>query len=401
MGDYSYHALANMGPQGRWRRPLLIAIPIVLLFLLFSSSVSYTPSSGSEPQIEFPTAQNASIPEEDTSMSTIIKALYGPILHPIDAANFTDEDGDVYRLSGKPKFTQKLGKKVLILDIDSRPLTGKGQLMNKELKWKGMRPLSAGMLSHYMFASIHGYDYKFIRAPDYADRWGTWVKVPMMKEALKTHDYIVFMDSDVMFHYPHLPLEWLLNYWNMTDDTLAMMSIDPNEPQNYDSRGNRYLNTGFVIARQSKRTQEMYKAWAECPSETKYKGCARWKQDWAHEQAAFGNYLRYDYDRPDDIRVLPCVEANGAPEAANRGGCKGVFVRHFWVDKNLVAKNLADSVMQYFLPRLHQLYLSTASEHIVDAKGFKLEGAELIELTEEEKEAKKKDGKKNQKDEGF
>ena len=66
-----------------------------------------------------------------------------------------------------------------------------------------------------------------------------------------------------------------------------------------------------------------------------------------------------------------------------------------------MAKNLADSVMQYFLPRLHQLYMSTASEHIVDAKGFKLEGAELIKLTEEEKEAKEKDGKKNQKDEGF
>ena len=307
-------------------------------------------------------------------MSTIIKALYGPILHPVDAANFTDEDGDIYHLHGEAKFKKKLGKKVLILDIDSRPLTGDGQLMNTELKWNGMRPLSAGMLSHYMFgkttlvighrgpdtwfrgradsltAQIHGYDYKFIRAPDYADRWGTWVKVPMMKEALKTHEYIVFMDSDVMFHYPHLPLEWLLNYWNMTDDTLAMMSIDPNEPQNYDEKGNRYLNTGFVIARQSKRTQEMYKAWAECPSEKRYPGCARWKVDWAHEQAAFGNYLRYDFDRPDDIRVLPCVEANGAPEAANRGGCKGVFVRHFWVDKGLVAKNLADSVMQYFLP---------------------------------------------------
>jgi hypothetical protein len=52
MGDYSYQALANMGPQGRWRRPLLIAIPIVLLFMLFSSSVSYTPSSATEPQIE-------------------------------------------------------------------------------------------------------------------------------------------------------------------------------------------------------------------------------------------------------------------------------------------------------------------------------------------------------------
>lgn len=84
-------------------------------------------------------------------MSAIIKSLYRPILHPVDAANFTDEDGEIYHLHGTPKFTQKLGKKVLILDIDSRPLTGEGQLMNKELKWKGMRPLSAGMLSHYMF----------------------------------------------------------------------------------------------------------------------------------------------------------------------------------------------------------------------------------------------------------
>jgi hypothetical protein len=86
-------------------------------------------------------------------MPTIIKALYGPILHPVDAANFTDEDGDVYHLRKEPKFRNKLGKKVLILDIDSRPLTGNGQLMNPDLKWKGMRPLSAGMLSHYMFGT--------------------------------------------------------------------------------------------------------------------------------------------------------------------------------------------------------------------------------------------------------
>jgi hypothetical protein len=145
----------------------------------------------------------------------------------------------------------------------------------------------------------------------------------------------------------------------------------------------------------------MYKAWAECPSETRYKGCSKWKLDWAHEQAAFGNYLRYDYDRPNDIRVLPCVEANGAPEAADRGGCKGIFVRHFWIDKGLVAKSLADQVMQYLLPRLHQLYLSTASEHIVDAKSYKLEGAELIELSDEEKEAAKNAKGQNQKDEGW
>lgn len=334
-------------------------------------------------------------------MSTVIKALYAPILHPIDAHNFTDEDGEVHFLPKNPMFREKLGKKVLMLDIDSRPLTGPGQLMNTELKWKGMRPLSAGMLSHYTYAQIHGYDYKFIRAPDYEDRWGTWVKVPMMKEALKTHDYIVFMDSDVMFHYPHLPLEWLMNYWNMTKETLVMMSVDPDEPQNYDSRNNRYLNTGFVIAQQSKRTQEMYKNWAECPSETKYKGCAKWKLEAFHEQAAFGNHIRYDYNRPDDIRVLPCAEANGAPEAENRGGCKGVFVRHYWVNKGLVSEALGDQVMEYFLPRLHQMYHQTAAEHIVDAKGFRLDGADLVELTPAEKEAIKAEEGKNQKDEGW
>lgn len=52
MGDYSYHSLANMGPQGRWRRPLLIAIPVVLLFIIYSSSFSYTPSSASQTQIQ-------------------------------------------------------------------------------------------------------------------------------------------------------------------------------------------------------------------------------------------------------------------------------------------------------------------------------------------------------------
>lgn len=102
----------------------------------------------------FPHTQNISLPKDDVSMATIIKALYGPILHPIDAANFTDEDGDIYRLAGEPKFKSKLGKKVLILDIDSRPLTEKGQLMDPQLKWKGMRSLSAGMLGHYMFGTF-------------------------------------------------------------------------------------------------------------------------------------------------------------------------------------------------------------------------------------------------------
>jgi hypothetical protein len=101
----------------------------------------------------YPYHHNVSLDTDDISMATVIKALYSPILHPIDASNFTDEDGEVHKLRGEPRFKEKLGKRVLILDIDSRPLTGDGQLMNKELKWNAMRPLSAGMLSHFMFGT--------------------------------------------------------------------------------------------------------------------------------------------------------------------------------------------------------------------------------------------------------
>jgi hypothetical protein len=85
-------------------------------------------------------------------MTDVIRELYRPIIHPITAQNFTDEDSDVYQLPAEPRFKKPLGKRVLILDIDSRPLDGPGQLMNEnKLEWHRMRPLSAGMLSHYMF----------------------------------------------------------------------------------------------------------------------------------------------------------------------------------------------------------------------------------------------------------
>jgi len=41
MADYSYQALASMGPQGRWRRVLLIAmVPMVLALVYYSLPAS-------------------------------------------------------------------------------------------------------------------------------------------------------------------------------------------------------------------------------------------------------------------------------------------------------------------------------------------------------------------------
>jgi hypothetical protein len=47
MADYSYQSLAaNLSPQGRWRRVLLIAmIPMALALVYYSYPASYMPDS--------------------------------------------------------------------------------------------------------------------------------------------------------------------------------------------------------------------------------------------------------------------------------------------------------------------------------------------------------------------
>jgi hypothetical protein len=55
MTDYSYHSLANMGPQGRWRRVLFIAmIPMAFALVYYSYPHSYMPSKFSSSQYETP-----------------------------------------------------------------------------------------------------------------------------------------------------------------------------------------------------------------------------------------------------------------------------------------------------------------------------------------------------------
>jgi hypothetical protein len=49
--------------------------------------------------------------------------------------------------------------------------------------------------------------------------------------------------------------------------------------------------------------------------------------------------------------------------------------------------------MQYFVPRMHANYIQQTPKHVIDARGFKIVGADLVELTEEEK-AEKKDPEK-------
>ncbi|KAI1016324.1 hypothetical protein LB503_010220 [Fusarium chuoi] len=261
----------------------------------------------------------------------------------------TDE-GYIYEVPKENEnWAKPLGKKLLILDVDTRLDKGPGAVMNDSaLDYKEMKGRTGGIMNHYLYAMIHGYDYKFVRAPDYPKRHQTWVKVPMIREALKSHDFVVFLDADAEFMYPQVPFEWLMKLWNITDQTLLALANDPDSPRNRDEKGKVMQNTGFMIAQQSNRTQELFDDWEHCPGEKKYKGCARWANDWAHEQAAFSNYVRYSYNQSQDIGTIPCMDGNGAPYIGDKT-CGGVFIRHHWFRKDDPAKDLQRLILEAFM----------------------------------------------------
>jgi nucleotide-diphospho-sugar transferase len=207
-------------------------------------------------------------------------------------------------------------------------------------------------------ALIHGYDYRLIHAPRYWFRHQTWVKVPMMREALKSYKFVVFLDSDAIFVEPLVPLEWLMDLWGVKDETtLAAMAIDLDEPSNYDSRGNIMWNTGFVITQQSQRTEDMFDSWVNCPTDEKYPGCSHWEYSWAHEQAAFAEYIRYEYNETDELVPIPSNDANGSPYIPQNATCGGAFVSHYWHSKN---QSIAD---------LHELVAGGLSHELEDGRG--------------------------------
>ncbi|GAM33628.1 hypothetical protein TCE0_011f00671 [Talaromyces pinophilus] len=354
----------------RW--PLSIALVAVTLIVIF---FAYHNPSLSDSNILSGSSLEEIKPSSDSrhgDLNRLVAQLYKPFLHPIDAEVFIGENEVEYKIAqNPPRFTKSLGRKILLLDVDTRALNGEGGMMNEHIDYHALSPHTAGMLSHYLYAMVHGYDYKFIQAPSYTDRHQTWVKVPMIREALKTYDYVVFMDADAIFHYHHLPLEWLFNHWNITEETMLAMALDPDADFNRDEHGNVNLNTGFIIAQAGERTTQMFNVWEDCVTDEKYANCSKWRYEWSHEQAAFSNYLRYEYTRPNEVISLPCAEANGYPSKAELG-CTGEFVRHYWLDKGATVGALQDAITQYAALRLHDQFHRQMEHTLVNATGTTL-----------------------------
>jgi hypothetical protein len=297
-----------------------------------------------------------------TTINDVVRLLFSPLKLAPDAPAVTADDGSVYELPENPRYKKKLGKEVLILDLDTRPLKSTQDFQNGDFDWRKLNHVSGGVFNHYTYALVHGYDYKFVHAKNFNDRHATWIKPSALANQIKNYKWIVFLDADATFRFMHLPIEWMLNYWDIQPQhsiTMAKDPWNPNEPQFNSDRFNRtYTNTGFMVVQNNEKIQEILKAWHECPDNTRYPGCSDWKKPKFHEQSAFGEYVRYDYE--DYIKELECKEANGFP-GVEISNCTGHFVRHYWFEKHLVKKDFRENMMQAFTLPIQQQFADNST----------------------------------------
>lgn len=258
-------------------------------------------------------------------------------------------------------YPEPLGKQVCLIDVDNRPwnieegLLGGGDNKQVRRAW--------GRLNHYLYASLHGYDYKFVKAPPYDNRHNTWVKVREIHNILKQgYRFVVFTDADVIFPLLQLPLEEMMSYWNITSEIAMAGALDPNAPQNGDGHGRINVNTGFLIAQQTHITDQLMDEWEECPEETKFEGCARTKEIPFHEQSAYSRFIRYEF--PNNTIDLPCSEANG--RSTLKGECKGKFVEHYWLGKDEVQAAVEKSIARMVMPGMAAKLIDEWETHLED-----------------------------------
>ncbi|KAF2096310.1 hypothetical protein NA57DRAFT_42756, partial [Rhizodiscina lignyota] len=289
-----------------------------------------------------------------------IRHLFAPVLHDYTSPLILD-DGKIYRIDDDPIWTKPFGKRLCIVDVDTRSMNKTNEPWNTAgaFNWHNIET-SAGVLNHYLYSKIHGYDYKFIHTTPYPDRDTPWSRIPALSSLLKEYDLVVSVDIDVIFPQLHIPYEWLLNIWGVTADTAIALPTEPfmkGWNGSKDRKGRRNDNAGFMTLQKVPRVQEMLKKWVDCP--VKRKACAHFKHRWPAEQGAFNEFIRYEYW--DIIREIPCDDALGYP--GMNSNCHGRLVSHYTLAKKHV-KEAAQTALAYGVMQQLQLDLQSRTSEL-------------------------------------
>ncbi|KAJ4294909.1 hypothetical protein N0V88_005148 [Collariella sp. IMI 366227] len=317
------------------------------------------------------------------SFSGLLYELYKPIKLPVTAKHYTDQRGFVFGTSGRVHWTTPLGKDILVVDIDTRKPDGENEIFSeKQMHWdsaeaKGPGLLSISHINHFLYAQIHGYDYRFLHAQEMEGHWHTWIKPHVLQAMLASYKFVVFIDADAIIQHLEVPLEFLFNRWDVSPQTSIAMPLDTRQRtaegknMSTDSKNNTVLNSGFIVLQNLPHTQDMMQAWIECTTEKRYPGCGHWKEKWSHEQRAFSEYIRYDFN-PDgnNIVEIPCNDANGFPGLVGHfdviDDCKGEFFRHFTMDKGVVKTSTADVLMQTITGLIQKNFVKNNASILVE-----------------------------------
>jgi hypothetical protein len=91
-----------------------------------------------------------------TSVQDQIYSFYRPLVHNITDPTFTSDDGEVFTVVGEPRIKSSMGKRVIILTVDSRPRDKVGELLAKDpLKYASTNPSAFGALNHYLYGKYN------------------------------------------------------------------------------------------------------------------------------------------------------------------------------------------------------------------------------------------------------
>ncbi|KAH7377621.1 hypothetical protein BKA66DRAFT_571945 [Pyrenochaeta sp. MPI-SDFR-AT-0127] len=374
--------------------------PIALAIFLLVSSCSFYLFRSNEP-IAYEKVAKVPYRSSKPTLRDTITTLFESIKHDPSSPGYIDASGQYFKGGNETIWPKPLGKKVLIVDIDTRVPTGENQILNPDvLDWEHLDMHGGGLVSnaiinHYLYALIHGYDYKFYQAQHMVDHHDTWIMPHVFRELIPDYQFVVAMDADAIIPHLEVPLEWMFNRWGVKSHTSMALPLDTEELRgnvsiSTDSKGMLVLNTGFVVAQNSPVTLEMLEAWRDCTSETRYPGCSRWAYEWSHEQRAFSEYIRYDFNiTPETIVNIPCDDGVGWPgfkkdmEGVNPGisDCSGNFVRHYTIGKQKVKESASTTVMQILSEVLQKNLLQQQ-----DALWYKEPEKKKVDEEETEKE---------------
>jgi hypothetical protein len=166
-----------------------------------------------------------------------VATLFRPIKIKPTKVGYHDAKGAYYPggQGSELTWTKPLGKKILIVDIDTRVPTGDNQILNpdKKINWQELENSGAGLTSHaisnhYLYAMIHGYDYKFFQALPIQDHYPTWILPHILKELLPDYQVVIALDADVVVSHLEVPLEWMFNRWDIKVSFGLAVDIDSN-----------------------------------------------------------------------------------------------------------------------------------------------------------------------------